>query len=335
MPTTDQTPRGDTTPPTRPDPDAEPVSTYRAGPHWFALIATGFTWPLLLVGGLVTTFRVGMAVPDWPTTFGMNMFLYDMTRAPWGVFGEHAHRLYGAAVGIFTILLMLDFLIFSRRRWIKVMGVVALVAVIGQGLLGGLRVTRNSTLLAAVHGTTAQLFFALMVALCVWTSRSWVERTRTVEAVGRIRRMSLALLGLVSVQVLVGAWLRHYSRGDALWVHSALAVLVFGHGVGTVAAVLRRPVAWPELVPAGRALLGTLVVQVTLGVLAWWMLRPFNGTIPPNTFYPTLVRTGHQANASLLIGSVVVLTLRSIQLTSFGPARSVQATPERALEAVA
>ena len=68
-------------------------------PHRVALLATAFTWPLLFVGGLVTTYRVGMAVPDWPTTFGINMFLYDFRNVAWGVFVEHGHRLYGAAVG--------------------------------------------------------------------------------------------------------------------------------------------------------------------------------------------------------------------------------------------
>ena len=310
-------------------------ATYRPGPHWFALIATAFTWPLLFVGGLVTTYKVGMAVPDWPTTFGMNMFLYDMTRAPWGVFGEHTHRLYGAAVGIFTILLMLDFFFFERRRWIKVMGVVALLAVVGQGLLGGLRVTRNSTMLAAVHGSTAQAFFGLMVALCVWTSRSWVTRDRVVEGAGRIRRMALALLGLVYVQVLVGAWLRHYSKVDALWLHSGLAVLVLGHAAGTIAAVWRRRGDWPELVPATWALGAALLVQISLGIAAWWLLRPFDGISHPVTFFPAMVRTGHQANAGLLIGSVVVLALRAVQLTSGGEARSAKVSSARVLEAVA
>ena len=87
------------------------------------LLGTVFTWPLLFVGGLVTTYRVGMAVPDWPTTFGMNMFLYDMTRASWAVFGEHTHRLYGAAVGVFVILLMVDLFAFDRRPWMRWLGV--------------------------------------------------------------------------------------------------------------------------------------------------------------------------------------------------------------------
>ena len=73
------------------------------GPHAVAVVAAVFTWPLIFVGGLVTTYRVGMAVPDWPTTFGMNMFLFRFWEAAWGVFIEHGHRLYGAAVGLATI----------------------------------------------------------------------------------------------------------------------------------------------------------------------------------------------------------------------------------------
>ncbi len=314
---------------------SRPEATYRPGPHWFALIATVFTWPLLFVGGLVTTYKVGMAVPDWPTTFGMNMFLYDMTRASWGVFGEHTHRLYGAAVGFFTILLMIDFLIFERRRWMKAMGVVALLAVIGQGLLGGLRVTRGSTLLAAVHGCTAQAFFALMVGLCVWTGRSWFNRERTKSGSGRMRRMSAGLLALVYSQVLVGAWLRHYSKVDALWVHSAMAVAVLALGAVTVASVFRGRSDRPELVLAGWALSVALGLQIVLGIAAWWMLRPFNGTIHTVSFFSAMIRTGHQANAGLLIGSAVVLTLRAFQMTSDGAARSTKRSSARALEAVA
>src|SRR5262249_46845306 len=146
-------------------------SGYRRGPHWIALAATVFTLPLLYVGGSVTTYRVGLAVPDWPTTFGINMFLYDFWNAPFGVRVEHTHRLYGAAVGLCTLLLAGWFLLFERRGWMKALGVIALAVVVFQGILGGTRVTEVSTFLAAVHGTTGQAFFGLMVALCVLTGR--------------------------------------------------------------------------------------------------------------------------------------------------------------------
>ena len=136
-----------------------------------------FTLPLLYVGGSVTTYRVGLAVPDWPQTFGINMFLYDFWNAPFGVRIEHTHRLYGAAVGMATLLLAGWFLVFERRRWMKGLGVLAVVAVIVQGVLGGTRVTQVSTLLAAVHGVVGQAFFGLMVVLVCFDRRGWREQT--------------------------------------------------------------------------------------------------------------------------------------------------------------
>ena len=149
---------------------------YRRGPHWVALSAAVFTLPLLFVGGSVTTYRFGLAVPDWPTTFQVNMFLYDFWNAPFGVRVEHTHRLYGAAVGMATIFLAAWFLAFERRRWMKALGVLALLTVIVQGILGGTRVTQTSTFLAAVHGCMGQAFFGLMVSLCVLTGRDWLSR---------------------------------------------------------------------------------------------------------------------------------------------------------------
>src|SRR5689334_4810494 len=107
--------------------DNAPELEYRRGPHWVAVFAAVFTLPLLFAGGSVTTYRVGMAVPDWPTTFGINMFLYDFWNAPFGVRVEHLHRLYGAAVGAATIVLAGWFLAAERRRSMKVLGVLALV----------------------------------------------------------------------------------------------------------------------------------------------------------------------------------------------------------------
>jgi cytochrome c oxidase assembly protein subunit 15 len=313
------------------------LPTYRAGPHWFALLATIFTWPLLFVGGLVTTYKVGMAVPDWPTTFGMNMFLYDMTRASWAVFGEHTHRLYGAAVGVFTILLMFDFWIFDRRRWIKGLGLLALLMVVAQGVLGGLRVRWNSTSFAAFHGVFGQGFFGFMVALCVVTGRGWASKAREVADVRKYRRLAASALFLVYVQVVVGAWLRHFPGFNPLVIHSFLAFLVFGHLSALTMRVLRRRAEVPELVPAARAMGLLLLLQIALGVGAWWLLRPYDGIARSVTLVAALVRTGHQANAGLLLASAVVLTLRAFGQLAAPAGRSggVDGVGARDLEAVA
>lgn len=309
---------------------------YRPGPHRVAVVAAAFTWPLLFVGGLVTTYRVGMAVHDWPTTFGVNMFLYNFRNAAWGVFIEHGHRLYGAAVGLATIVLAVWFTLAERRRGMKVLGWVALLAVIGQGVLGGYRVRLNSTHLAAVHGGTAQAFFALMVALCVLTGRDWIVAGKPRPDPDHLRRRSWATLVLIAGQIVAGALLRHFGVG--LTVHALLAVAVWGHAALLAWRVERSKALVPELVPSARAMALTVSLQVALGVVAWWMLRPFDGIPREVTTPQALIRTGHLANGALLLAAGVILTLRScrhLEPAAGAALAGVPAPTPRDLEAVA
>ncbi len=295
-------------------PSNQPLETpYRRGPHGVALFAAVFTWPLIFVGGLVTTYRVGMAVPDWPTTFGMNMFLYRFWEAAWGVFIEHGHRLYGAAVGVATIVLAVWFLAAERRRWLQALGVLALLAVIGQGVLGGYRVRLNSTTLAAVHGCTAQAFFGLMVALCVLTGRDWSAAAEPVTDHGHLRRRAVVTLALVYVQVVAGAWLRHYGTPAALAAHALLAAAVWGHAALLAWRVERSRAEAPALLASARAMAALVTLQAALGAAAWWMLRPFDGTARWVTTAQALIRTAHQANGALLLAAAVVLTMRAMR----------------------
>ena len=309
-----------------------PRTEYRRGPHWVALLAVVFTWPLLLVGGSVTTYRVGMAVPDWPTTFGINMFLYDFWNAPFGVKVEHTHRLYGAAVGLATIVLCGWFLAADRRRWMKGLGVLALLAVIGQGVLGGYRVRHNSTALAAVHGVTGQAFFALMVSLCVLTGRDWMAAAQPRPDPARLKRRSTATLVMVVAQIVVGAWLRHFGSNLALAVHALVAIAVWSHAGLLAWQVERHRREVSELVPAAWMLALAVTIQVALGVAAWWVLPTPDR---PVTFWPALIRTGHQANAALVLASVVILTLRSARHLARRPDPARVSSPELELEAVA
>ncbi|MBV8608834.1 MAG: COX15/CtaA family protein [Singulisphaera sp.] len=286
----------------------DPRATYRQGLHWVALFAAVVTWPLICVGGSVTTYRVGLAVPDWPTTFNANMFLYNFLNAPFGVRVEHTHRLYGAAVGLATIVLTGWFLAAERRRSMKVLGVLALLAVIGQGVLGGLRVTRTSTLLAAVHGVTGQAFFALMVSLCVLTGRDWVTTTSRTADPSHLRRRAAVTLGLVAAQVVAGAWLRHFASNAALAVHATLAAAVWSHAALLSWRVERLRAAVPALVPSARAMALAVTLQVVLGVAAWWVSPRPEQVV---TIAQAMIRTGHQANAALLLASAVVLMLRA------------------------
>lgn len=308
---------------------------YRRGPHWVAVFAAVFTWPLIFVGGSVTTYRVGMAVPDWPTTFGINMFLYDFWNAPFGVRVEHSHRLYGAAVGISTIVLCAWFLLAETRRSMKWLGVLALLAVIGQGILGGTRVTRNSTLLAAVHGVSGQAFFALMASLCVLTSRGWIAAGPGRADSTHLRRRAAVTLVLVAGQIVAGAWLRHFPSTAALTWHAILAAAVWGHAAMLAVRVERSKAEVPALVPSSRAMALAVTLQVVLGIAAWWMLRPFDGIPRTVTIIQAMVRTGHQANGALLLASTVVLTLRALRHLAPLPTPAQPSPAVLDLEAVA
>jgi heme a synthase len=292
---------------------------YRPGIHAAAVIAAAFTLPLLYVGGSVTTYRVGMAVPDWPTTFQENMFLYDFWNAPFGVRLEHSHRLYGAAVGLFTIMLAGGLLVYEPRRWLKGLGMLALVAVIGQGVLGGLRVTRVSTLLAAVHGSMGQTFFGLLVALCVFTGRNWNSASGQVVDPDRLRDRSALALSLVYAQILAGGWLRHFATPSSLWSHSVLAVAVLGCAVWLMWTVHAHRSQAPWLVGPSRLLAAAVIAQVILGIGSLVLLWPLDGTARPVPTLQAVIRTGHQTNAAILFAAAIVLTLRSYRHLA-GPA---------------
>jgi cytochrome c oxidase assembly protein subunit 15 len=294
------------------------AASYQRGPHWIALSAAAFTLPLLYVGGSVTTYRVGLAVPDWPQTFGINMFLYDFWNAPFGVRIEHTHRLYGAAVGMATLLLAGWFLVFERRRWMKALGVLALVVVIVQGLLGGTRVTQVSTVLAAVHGVLGQAFFGLMVVLCVLTGRGWREQTRRIADVDHLRPRALGLLGMVAAQIALGSWLRHYGTRAALVIHGVVAMAVWADALLFYMKVKRNRASVSGLIPSSLVAVVASTLQIVLGIVAMVYLLPFDGAPGPVSFYQAVVRTGHQTNGALLLAAAVVVVLRTFRLLA-GP----------------
>lgn len=316
-------------------PAPSPLSWPR-GPHWIAVCAALFTLPLLISGAQVTTNRVGMAVPDWPTTFGVNMFVYNFFEAPLGVVIEHRHRLFGSALGFASILLALWCILGDRRRWMKAVGIAAFLAVLTQGVLGGIRVLRNSTVFAAIHGSTGQAVFAFLVAICVLTSRDWASAGAGIDDAGSIRRRSLVTLLLVYAQIVVGATLRHF--GANLGLHAVLALAVWGH-IAALAWRVERTAALPRaLVASSRFMAISASFQILLGIGAWWLLRPFDGIPREVTRIQAIFRSGHVVNGAILLGTTLAVTLRAFR--HLAPAEASATEPAgtargRAVEAVA
>src|ERR1700716_2922421 len=178
---------------------------------WFTAVAT-----LLLIwsGGLVTSKGVGLAVPDWPNTFGYNMFLFPVSKWVGGVFFEHTHRLLASSVGFLTIILTIWLWRTEDRQWVRNLGLVALGAVILQGVLGGLRVTMLKDEIGIFHACLAQAFLALLVVIALATSRRWetfvpVERTEALTSIGK---SASARTITIYIQLALGATMRHQHR---------------------------------------------------------------------------------------------------------------------------
>jgi cytochrome c oxidase assembly protein subunit 15 len=303
-------------------------------PHRWAVALACATFPLVWVGGLVTTTDSGMAVPDWPTTYGYNLFLYPLSTwlaGPWDIFVEHGHRLLGAAAGILTIGLLAALWRSEQRSWLRWLGVAALVLVVSQGVLGGMRVRYDLRELAMFHGTTGPLFFALTVAMAVFTSNRWQHAAGCINH-RQIPLMAVASCILVYLQIVLGAVLRHVPVDSepaafalAARFHLVMAAIVSMHIGALVLLVYFRSRRTRPVGALTVTLAGLLLLQLLLGASTWiikfaaptwapnWVALA-RGTVQEGSWLQTHVITGHVAIGSLMLATSLVLVLYSVRL---------------------
>ena len=183
--------------------------------YWFAFFVAGSVLVLICSGGLVTSHEAGLAVPDWPNSFGYSMFLFPVSRWVGGVFFEHTHRLIASGVGLLTLLLCGITFVIEQRRWVRWLTGIAVFTVIVQGILGGLRVTEHNALLGLFHGCLAQSFFCLTAAIALVTSGFWanIRAAADVDAIRRLRFWTIGVTVMVFVQLAMGASMRHSHTG--------------------------------------------------------------------------------------------------------------------------
>lgn len=302
------------------------MTTYRPWLHYYAIGLSVMTFLLLFAGGMVTSTNSGLAVPDWPTTFGQNMFTFPPSMMKGGIFYEHGHRLFASLVGLLTVGLCLAFWILDGRRWIKGAGTFALLLVIAQGILGGMTVRYKLPMpVSTAHACTAELFFVLTVFLAFATSRTWLS-ARPDGFRFSVPGQMVALVFLIAVflQIMVGAILRHSYAGLAIptfplafgafvppfwnfgifmhFLHSRVgaAVLVL-LGLSLIGRVMSSSHARPVKVVAG-ILAGALLLQCLLGMGVIW-----TGKSPvPTTF--------HLSGGALVFASALLLFLMIYRL---------------------
>jgi cytochrome c oxidase assembly protein subunit 15 len=181
----------------------------------YAVFTALATFVLVCVGGLVTSHEAGLTVPDWPTSYGYNMFFFPISKWIGGIFFEHVHRLAASGVGLLTTILAI-WLYRSQGapKWLRVLGVVAFFGVVAQGVLGGLRVTLLKDQLGIFHAMLAQLFLVLMCAIALFLTDFWRDLPVHAQTdTNRFRPLLIITTAIVLCQLMLGATMRHQHAG--------------------------------------------------------------------------------------------------------------------------
>jgi cytochrome c oxidase assembly protein subunit 15 len=299
------------------------------GLNRYAILVACATFFLIIAGALVTSNDAGLATPDWPLSNGQ-----VFPKMVGNLFWEHGHRMVATTVGMLTIVLTIWILMKEKRSWVRKLGVFALLAVIAQGLLGGLTVKLMLPLaVSTAHATLAQLFFCTTVSLAVFTSRSWMEARPIPEVKGSLSLNYLCSTALVTIflQLILGATLRH----SATWDKHLPTELILAHiggavtvtiGLGSAAiATLRRYKDEKFLTRPAMVALSLLGVQLCLGVAAF--ITRLASPNDPQPLNPMIgITVAHVACGALVFVSTIVLTLRTYRVL---PAEHIPLLTER------
>ena len=289
-----------------------------AGRHRFAVALSFATFLLVIAGGLVTSTGSGLAVPDWPLSFGQ-----VFPRMEGGVLFEHGHRMIASVIGLLTVVLAVWTARSEPRRWVRALGWTMLAAVIVQGVLGGVTVLmRLPDAVSVMHAGLAQIFFALTAVMATVTSPRFDAAPRTGADAGALptRTLALATAVVIYAQILLGAIVRHTGAALAIpdfplsfgrlvpsfttslvvwnYLHRAFAVVVTLMILWTAIRIARRHGSLYLGRPA--AILAALVLwQIFLGGLTIWTRRAVTPT------------TAHVATGALIFITSVVLAVRA------------------------
>ena len=289
----------------------------------------GLTCLLILAGALVTSNDAGLSVPDWPTSFGS---LYRMPPMVGGVKYEHGHRMVAEFVGLLCIVLAIWTWRVDRRRWMRLLSLSVLGAVIVQGVLGGVTVLKLLPWeISTAHATMAQMIFGVLVAMGLVTSRRWLESSPSdVRENSKPSLEILSALGVAAVwlQLILGAAFRH--SGMRLLPHIVCAVVVTFLLLWAVIRALPLSVRVPALAAPAKAVLALLVVQLLLGFAAYVTRVQLGADAPQPLAVVVSATVAHVTVGALLLAASLILAIQAHRSLRGSKARLVQErTPVR------
>ena len=236
------------------------MTTARPNPalHAAAVVTLCFTFPLIFLGGLVTSHGAGMSVPDWPNSYGYNMFLFPPSRWTGGILYEHTHRLLGTVVGFAAVVLTLVAWGPARTPrgrkllvWIggglfvaNALGTAAMLVTGAARRAPSVAVPEVTPVPAATAGSILSHGAVTAVGMALVVGVAWFCRSR--EPRRWVRWLATACLVAVCVQGLLGGLRVDLINLPLAMVHGCFAQVTFCLMVVTAAVTGR---AWSRLAP--------------------------------------------------------------------------------------
>ncbi len=280
--------------------------------HQFIVFTTACTFLLLVAGALVTSNDAGLSVPTWP--FAPSGILPRMVG---GVRFEYSHRMIAGFVGLLTMILAVWAWRREKRRWLRWLAMGAFLLVVVQAVLGGITVLFDlPSAISTAHAATAQIFFCTLVALVLFTGPWWQSDLPMLEEKARptLRSVATATVVVIFLQLVLGAAYRHNAFGVLPHVFGAGVVTAMVAWSATIVLCRHREIA--PLRQAAKLLLTLLIVQVCLGVTAYWAVLYQNQLAQP-ALLPVVITVAHVVNGALTLAAALWLSLVAFRL--FGP----------------
>jgi len=289
------------------------TASYNPGVHRFAVFVVCWTVLLLLAGALVTSNDAALSVPDWPLSYGsLNPPMVG------GVLYEHSHRLLAGGLGLLALALAIVIWVKDERHWLRWFGIIAVLGVLVQAILGGQVVIRLLHYwLPVIHACFAQIIFAAVLGIAVFTSRWWISDQPRLEDQGAmtVHTVAMSNAGIIFLQVFLGAGFRHQDM--PIWPHIAGALVVLGSVVWT-AAVLRKRFSQSRELSRARILLHAVFgMQFLLGLAAYWA-RLTTADAPQPMPRMVVLTVAHTVVGALVFAAAVLIVLLCYRLVPRG-----------------
>jgi heme a synthase len=294
------------------------------GIHIFAMFTAVCCFVLLFIGGLVTSHQAGLSVPDWPTSYGWNMFTFPMKDWTGNIFYEHTHRLFASFVGFLILSLAIVLQMYEPRKWVKRLGWFALGCVVMQGVLGGITVlTYLPPAISSAHAALGQTVFCLTIGIAMVTGKRWEQVTKRTERTKLgVRTLSLITVCVIFTQLMIGAVMRHTFSGLAIPTFpfapngsiipdfTSFGVAInFAHRVGAFVVTTMMFLTARTLFrwhPREKSLVFPMIlamfllgIQITLGAITIWSQK----AVTPTTL--------HVSCGAAILGTMVYIMVKS------------------------